>query len=777
MQDRQPSRRAEATAEPGRTLSFGAFQFDSEGPLLSKNGSAVPLAPRPLAVLECLLERPGKVVSKQHLMDAVWDGTSVTEDSLVQAINRLRHALGDDPDSPTYIQTLHRRGYRLIAPVSVVGDGAAAEILDRTPEAVARLLDLVSRWRWPLLWAASLVVVAVGTVVMTTGGDEGALPLELATLEVAFPFPDDHPLEFGESFALSPDGQSVVYPSTDRALYVWGFDEREAERIPDSERGRNPFFSPDGLSIGFRRGGEIVIAPRGGGEPRIVCRCGHGRGATWGTDEAGNGMIIFSQRPTLTPGLEIEEPGGLFRIPATGGSPVRLTTPEESEGEHNHIFPQILPGGQAVLFTVWTRGRIGVLDLRTRDDAVLIDEATHPRYVPSGHLVFTRGGELFAVAFDPDRLKITSKPVPVLDGLVAFQPVMGYFDVSASGSLAYVKGPIPTSRSNYRSSLFDRQGHEEPFPIPVDWKDLTNTLEAPRAFQYPPALSPDGLRIAVARGGTSNSDLWVTEPGREEPIRLTFGPDIETVNAAPVWGPRGEKIIFARGKWQEPESLDLYSVAANGTAPPEPLLVIERGQSPESVSPDGRLLIYSELHPQTGWDIWALPLDGEGEPFVLVDSPGYDRVASLSPDGRWLLYQSDESGQRQVYVQPFPGPGRPIPMTRREDRAGFPAWSRDGQEIFYRISGDPASMWAVPAPQPGSVDSARPTDLEFDRGEPQKLFELKAAGVPAGVPGYQVTSEGKFLFMTFDSEDRPATELTVVANWFLELERLVPSGR
>jgi len=432
---------------------------------------------------------------------------------------------------------------------------------------------------------------------------------------------------------------------------------------------------------------------------------------------------------------------GLFRISAAGGDPVVLTTPDPNKGEIAHSWPQILPGGQAVLFTVWSGGlwdnaQIVVEQIEEQERRVLIDGGTHAWYAPTGHLVYSQAGTLMAVSFDLSRLEITGSPVPVVEGVwQGSVSGVAQFSFSDLGSLVYVPGSSePTERTLI---LVNRQGAVESLAAP------------PRAYEDI-RLSPDGQRLAVQIEDPS-SDVWTYDIPRGTLTRLTF----EGTNNAPLWTPDGKRITFESVR---EGGRNVFWKPADGSGMADPLTTGEQRKLPSSWSPDGKLLVYTRTLLSS--DIWVLPVAEEREPEPFLQTPFNEGGAMFSPDGHWLAYTSSESGRVEIYVQPFPGPGGKWQISTAGGNE--PLWARNGQELFYR-NGE----------QMMAVDIT--TQPSFSAGTPYLLFEgqyyFQSGVAPAN---YDVTPDGQqFIMINTDVEE--ARQINVVLNWFEELKRLVPT--
>jgi serine/threonine-protein kinase len=429
--------------------------------------------------------------------------------------------------------------------------------------------------------------------------------------------------------------------------------------------------------------------------------------------------------------------------------PEVLTVPDSEAGETGHRWPEVLPGGHAVLFTIVSRqGRaVAVLDLETNKQAVLIPGGTYPRYASSGHIVYGAANSLWAVPFDVDRLEVSGTAVP-LPEKVTIKPLGAIdFDLSATGSLVYAPG---TAGGGARRSVFwvDRDGREEAVGL------------EPNAY-VSPRLSPDGTRLAVVLfDEAGNRDIWVYDLARGAPVRLTS--DLEW-DDDPLWTPDGERIVFRSNR----EGWGLYWKRADGIGEAE-LLMPFTGPvgvfSPLSWSAAGSLVFAIETR-ETGSDIHVLSMDEERLSEPLLQTPFHERDPAVSPDGGWVAYSSDESGAFEVYVRPFPNvdDGR----VRISDSGGvWPLWGPEGNELFYRNG---QAILRV------AIDTAP----AFSAERPEVLFEgTYVSGV--GRP-HDLSPDGQRFLMLREIE--PAKEasaptqdgLVIVQNWFEELKRLVPT--
>jgi Tol biopolymer transport system component/predicted Ser/Thr protein kinase len=529
--------------------------------------------------------------------------------------------------------------------------------------------------------------------------------------------------------ALSLDGRRLVYVAIRKGvqqLFVRPIDSQGAKLLPGTEGAESPFFSPDGQWIGFFAGGKLKKVSIAGGTALTLCDSGGNGGAAWGSDDT----IVFSPSST----------SGFLRVSGAGGKPEVLTNLDRNKGEYGHRWPQLLPGGKALMFTVstgagWDNYYIAVLRLDTRERRVVLRGGHTGRYVSTGHLVYYRAGTLLAVRFDPLRLEVTSSaPETIAEGVAqSGSTIAAEYSFSAAGSLAYV--PASLHQSERRLVWVDRRVAIEPLPTPS------------RAYGRA-SLSPDGRQVAVdITSGTR--EIWIYDVARGTLSRLTT----EVGSTRSIWTPDGRRITY-RG--YRAGFRNVFWRIVDGTGDEERLTTGENSQAPTSWSPDGKWLAFTDSSPTTQSDIWMLGLDGERKQEPFLRTPFSESSATFSPDGRWLAYQSDESGRPEIYVQPFPGPGGKWQIST--EGGGGPLWARNGRELFYSNGS-----------QMMTVDIK--TEPTFTAGKPRLLFEGQYVA-------YDVSQDGqRFLMVQAVEPEQPATQINLVLNWFEELKRLVPTGK
>jgi len=538
--------------------------------------------------------------------------------------------------------------------------------------------------------------------------------------------------EAGVSVALSPDGTRLAYVARQGGLqqvYLRSLEGLDAKPVPGSEGGAQPFFSPDSQWLGFFAGGKLKKVSVGGGEAFSVADASDPRGASWGSD----GKIMFVPR----------REGAILQVSAAGGTPQPFT--QMPDNENSHRWPEILPGGRAVLFAAgnagrnWDTARVAVQLIGSGQRRDLVQRGTNPRYASSGHLVYALGGTVLAVPFDRQRLEVNGSPIPVIESVLQL-PLSGaaQYSFSGTGSMVYIPASVPAAQR--RLVWVNRNGSEDPLAAP------------PRGYRHP-RLSPDGRRLAVAIEG-QETQIWLYDLAREILTRLTFEGN---TNNNPHWTPDGKRIIFgsARGR----DESGLFWQLADGSGGAERLTAAPDGTG--SWSSAGRVLVVDGSSTITGRDIYTVR-PGEGfQP--LVRTPFNEGSPTFSPDGHWLAYASDASGRYEIYAQPYPGPGGRLQIST--EGGTEPVWSRNGQELFYR-SGD--KMMAVEIG----------TRSGFSAGKPKSLFKGLYQPTPILDANYDVAPDGRrFLMIKPGGEEEVPTQVNVVLNWFEELKRLVPVSK
>ncbi len=588
------------------------------------------------------------------------------------------------------------------------GDKTVAHVLQKKISVVAATAFVV------------LGAAAAAAIVWALKPTAGRTPPSVARLSVSLPPGDRIGDPNRPSIALSPDGKSLAYVGYHGGttqIFVRAVDSMNSRPIPGTERGVAPFFSPDGEWIGFFATGRLKKVPASGGAVQNVCDAASGMGAAWAADDT----IYFAPFNT----------SALSKVSASGGTPTPATTLDRSKGEVSHRWPQVLPGGKAMIFTVWTgpgsdEKHLHLQMLGSGERRVLVQGASTGRYVASGHILYSRDDALFTVPFELAQLQITGPPVPLAER--ALDDEGAHFSVSDSGLLAYV--PVSPTRFDRRLVWTDSTGKVEPLSLP------------PRGYTDP-MLSPDGRFVAFTVLGAIEA-IWIYDLTRH-----TLGALTSTAagsSQAATWSPDGKRIIY-RGSRNGFRNL-FWQLVDGGDE--ERLTTSEALQTPTSWSRDGKYVAFVETSVATGPDVAVLQMDRR-EPSMFLKTGSLETGARFSPDGQWLAYSSDESGKSEVYVRPFPGPGGKLQIST--DGGAEPVWSHSGQELSYR-NGD--KMLSVSL-------STRPV-LTADT--PRMLFEGHYMRTDTGGAGYDVSAAGRFLMVQSVEPEQPATQINIVLNWF-----------
>ena len=537
--------------------------------------------------------------------------------------------------------------------------------------------------------------------------------------------------------AVTPDGLRIVYRGSNRLL-VRSLNQLEPVVLDGLGQPQGPFVSPDGEWVGFFDAfAQLKKVAINGGPPVTIASIDGGgtRGATWGSD----GTIVFATNSLAT---------GLQRVSAAGGEAAVLTKPDRERGEDDHAWPEFLPDGQSVLFTILPIGggldgaQVAVLDLRTATSKVLIRGGSDARYLPSGHLVYGVAGTLRAVAFDLKRLEVVGTPAPVLEGVTTTTSGAADIAVAANGSLVYVAGVAGGGGQQTVVSV-DRQGRASALPgLPLDsYRDVR--------------VSPDGARLALATA----TDVWTYDLARATLSRLTTDPANDT---RMLWTADAQRILFTSNRAGYAE---IFWRPADGTGSDERFLT--RGKEFTDLrgsgwSADGRHLLFTEVTQRIQCAIGHAPIERPSEASVLVKSEFCNDWPAVSPDGRWMAYHSNVSGRIEIYVERYPDLGNRQQISTTGGR--IPAWSRDGREMFFS-SLDNRQMLAV----------AVKTGATLVAGRPQVLFESSMASQNGSRP-FDVAPDGRFFIIRSGQTEAgvAAPNLILVQHWIEELKRLVP---
>jgi serine/threonine-protein kinase len=648
-----------------------------------------------------------------------FDGTSTAE--VLAGILEREPPLGQLPALPPGMEFVLHRCLEKSAPARL-HSAADARLLLEDSGHHPPLPGADRRPGGAIPWVAAALVLGAlaGALAVLVSGrnDRGAGPPEVVRFTIQRPagtLP-----RTSRAMALSPDGRTMAWAEArdeGTTLYVRSMAEVEPRAILETASLVDPFFSPNGQSIGFFSGGQIKRIPVRGGTPQTLGEAGAGRGGCWGDD----GLIYVG-----------DILGGISALPEEGGTPITVTRAEPIERRHR--WPSALPGGRGILYAEgilqdFEASRIMVKPTGERA-RVVIDHGTAPVYVPTGHLVYARDGALMAAGFDLERLQVVGSPAPVLETVLHDRSSgAAQYAVAANGSLFYASGDY--GEVDNALVWVDRDGRESPLALP------------PRHYRQP-RLSPDERKLAVGVGG-ENENVWVYDLEDRSATRLTF----EGENGFPVWTPDGARIAFQS---QRTGRYEIFWKPADGSARAEQLTYTDAYVAPHAFTPDGTLLVVQATAPRATDILLRPPGGGEMETFIATAQ--WENSPVVSPDGRFVAYRTNDTGSNEIYVQTLPSTGARWQVSTGGGSEAL--WSRDGRTLFYRAG---RKMMAVPVT----------TEPSFHSGRPEILFEGEYARTVPDRTNYDVTADGRLLMVKTSEGQRESRDLVVVLHWASEL--------
>ena len=598
------------------------------------------------------------------------------------------------------------------------------------------------RTRYAIGVAIVLAVSSLGLIWLAGNARGGSGTIDGRVSRFSIDLPKDSVMlpTFNSNVALSPDGTALAYTPLPGPVVIRRLDREDGQPLEASATPgfrSAPVFSPDGSAVAYVDGNapyswkrpfqKVALA---GGPALKLAEYDMFHGGDWSAD----GWLYWTAR----------YPGGIVRIRDTGGEIEAVTRLEVAAGERSHRFANLLPGGDALIYTVGFDGissyedaRIDLWDLKTSTRKTIIDGGMSAAYLSSGHIVFAKGGKLMAVPFNLQRREVTGTAFEVQDGVMMSRNTgAAHYGLSKRGDLVYVPGSIEGGR---RTLVWvDRSGRPQPISLP------------PASYLYP-RISPDGSTLAVEIEGP-NHDFYVYDFERTVLSKVTT----DGLSHDPVWSPDGARLAYR--SWQA-GGMTMWWMRADRSGTPERLDPSGTRQSPVSFSPDGKFLAFDQKDPETRDDAWVLPLDAKATPRRIARTQFGEGSMKFSPDGRWVAYASDESGKPEVYVQAFPGPGPKIQISNAG--GNDPVWRRSGGELFYR---NEDKMMVV------SVT----TGSQFKASAPKQLWAgdySQGTASSCGMPGvsssnYDVSADGqRFLMVRDDDASVYATKVVVVLNW------------
>jgi Tol biopolymer transport system component len=619
------------------------------------------------------------------------------------------------------------------APIPTAPDGGGPRMVWRVATAAAIVAALaVPSW---MLWARR------------------AAPASPLRVRVELGTPDPVMLAASPALALSPDGKALAFvgrPPDDvlrSAIYLRSLDRLDAPQILGTEGGQFPFFSPDGRWLAFFAQNTLKKLAVSGGAVVSICAVTAPRGGSWGEDD----VIVFASA------------AGLSRVRASGGQPEVFA--KTAPGEAPPSSPQVLPRRRGVLYmpAVSSDPAVGTVLVQGLDGGApkeIMRGGRSHRYAASGHLTFVRNGTLFAAPFDLDRLEVRGEPVSAVEGVFqAPMTTLASVAISENGTLAYLPGAVGALRQ-----------------APIMWMTQAGGLTPLRAMSASfgfQRFSPDGKRLAMTISDGRESDIWVYDLERDILTRITTDAGVEL---APVWTPDGTGLVFGAGRGSP--VFNLYWQRADGTGEATRLTTSSVSQLPDSIDPEGRLLVYHEGDPLTARQaLMVLPLERDGNksvkggtPSTLIGGPFLKSNARISPDGKWVAYAANDTGVFEIYVQRFPDLGERVQVSN--GGGNLAVWSARTNELYYVKPGVVRLTAVSYTVRDGVFASAKP------RLWSQTLFSAEPA-IAAYGPAFDIHPDGERFAVTpplqpiVDGATRGA-QVVLLFNFFEELRRVAP---
>jgi serine/threonine-protein kinase len=554
-------------------------------------------------------------------------------------------------------------------------------------------------------------------------------------------------------FAISPDGQNLVYlgpAGTAGQLWLKAHDRSDAVPLPGTSADQVAIaFSPDGQSIAFvDNGRQVRKISLAGGAAVVLADSASPVGLAWLDD----GSIVYVEFGTRS----------LRRVPAVGGPSEMLLKGDSTPA----ILPRALPGSRALLFTLCQGGSCAIrqglwtLDLRSRKARPLIAGAVSGDYVDTGHLLYVRhDGAMFAVPFDPRKAVIRGQPVPVLDSISTLNGIFPLYSVSRTGTMV-VRPGTTSGGPTYEMVWVDRAGRET--QVDPSWKFRMVVYGANIGW----SLSPDGSRVAIGLNTDAGDDIWVKRLPAGELSRVSFD---SASDFRPRWMPDGRSLSFIStrgGPMGGANGARLFRRPADGTGRDSLLLRVGQPVYEAEWSRDGKWLVLrmgGTINQVGNRDISAMRPGLDSAPVPILASQQFDEsAAALSPDGRWIAYQSNEAGQQDVYLRPFPG----VDAGKRQVSTSggvAPVWAPNGRELFY-VNRTRDMMVVTVGPGP-----------ELTISDPKVLFHLGDRLYMTQAENYtpfDISPDGQRFLMARRVVDASAAPvpLVVTENWFQELK-------
>lgn len=720
-----------ATGLPGHNVAvsgerqpirFGIFEVNLETGEVRRSGVKVRMQEQPFQVLAALLEKPGEIVTKEELQERIWkDDTYVDFDrSLATAINKVRQALGDSAVRPRFIETVAKRGYRFLGGIGEIG--AAAELPRNNDPLRIRLLA----------GALGVSLLALLAVIFLR---PPAISPDRSVRRFSFSVDGLFHAE------ISPNGKYIAYAAAaggrPPSLWLRSLVTETSTELAGTEDLLGFFWSPDSSALGFavNTSFELKRISIDGGSPLTLAglpTVGYQSfgGGSWSPDGE---RIVFSS------GLR------LYEVPSRAGSQPQLLFDAGDDPRPYFSSPHFLPVGDGPPALVYDARAIRDVTADRMLAVLNLDTGARRELVPGSGAVYSADGYLlhgytsnrspglWALPFSLQTLEPVGEDLLIrADG--------GTVSVSIDGTMTYLDRKSPEMAM--KTLVWRRRGNGE----------IIDRVGQPQAGLREFALSPDQRRVATTVD--EPSDVWIQDLTSGVVTRLTLEPAYEYL---PSWTPSGDDVSYSATSPGSPSHL-MYK-AADGMGEPSLLVEEDYPTTTADWSRDGRYLVFNAPSGEgTTEDIRYVELRAVGPPFqakTFLSTPANESAAKLSPNGRFIAYVSDESGQREIYISPFPSGTGKRPVS--SNGGTQPRWRADGQELFYVENQN--TLMAVPVS----------TEQALTLGPVQRLFESADLNFRnLSWPQYDVSLDGQRFLTSAPSEDDPSPTVRIVQNWYEE---------